>query len=152
MNEILRDVLEVTTPRLLSAGIVVDWQPAVTLPNILGRPLQLRMLFKALVDNAIEAMNVKGWKRRELQITSAVDREKIVISVLDSGPGIPPEWRFKAFEPFFTAKNGSGRHIGTGLSRAQQVVADHGGIIDLDDSPSGGCAAIVEFRLDGDPI
>jgi C4-dicarboxylate-specific signal transduction histidine kinase len=68
------------------------------------------------------------------------------------GPGIPPEWRHKAFEPFFTVKNGTGRHIGTGLSRAQQVVADHGGIIDLEESASGGCAVIVEFRLDGDPI
>lgn len=152
INEILRDVLEVSTPRLLAAGIVVDWRPAATLPPVLGRPLQLRMLFKALVDNAIEAMNVKGWKRRELTLVSAVDADCIIVSVLDTGPGIPPEWRLKAFEPFFTAKNGSGRHIGTGLSRAQQVVADHGGIIDLDDSPGGGCAAIVEFRVDGDPI
>jgi nitrogen fixation negative regulator NifL len=152
LNEILRDVLEICTPRLLGAGITVDWQPAATLPPINGRPLQLRMLFKALVDNAIEAMNIKGWKRRELSLTSTVERGCIVIAVLDSGPGIPEDWRHKAFEPFFTAKNGSGRHIGTGLSRAQQVVADHGGIIDLDESPSGGCAAIVEFRLDGDPI
>ncbi len=152
INEVLRDVLEVSTPRLLSAGVVVDWQPAATVPSILGRPLQLRMLFKALVDNAIEAMNVKGWKRRELSLISAVDGKRIAISVLDSGPGIPEEWRLKAFEPFFTAKNGSGKHIGTGLSRAQQVVADHGGIIDLGDSPSGGCAVIVEFRVDGDPI
>lgn len=152
LNEILRDVLEICTPRLLAAGVVVDWQPAATLPPIIGRPLQLRMLFKALVDNAIEAMNVKGWKRRELSLTSIVDHDCIVVAVVDSGPGIPPEWRHKAFEPFFTAKNGSGRHIGTGLSRAQQVVADHGGIIDLEESPSGGCAAIVEFRLDGDPI
>lgn len=152
LNEILRDVLEVSTPRLLGAGVIVDWQPAATLPSVLGRPLQLRMLFKALVDNAIEAMNVKGWKRRELTLVSAVNADRIVVSVLDSGPGIPEEWRLKAFEPFFTAKNGSGKHIGTGLSRAQQVVADHGGIIDLDDSPSGGCAAIVEFRVDGDPI
>ena len=97
-------------------------------------------------------MNIKGWKRRELSLTSAVERDCVVIAVLDTGPGIPHEWRHKAFEPFFTAKNGSGRHIGTGLSRAQQVVADHGGIIDLAESPSGGCAAIVEFRLDGDPI
>lgn len=152
INEILRDVLEVSTPRLLGAGIVVDWQPASTLPVILGRPLQLRMLFKALVDNAIEAMNIKGWKRRELLLTSALNGDCIVVSVIDSGPGIPEEWRHKAFEPFFTAKGGSGKHIGTGLSRAQQVVADHGGIIDLDESPSGGCAAIVEFRVDGDPI
>lgn len=152
INEILRDVLEVSTPRLLAAGIVVDWQPAATVPAILGRPLQLRMLFKALVDNAIEAMNVKGWKRRELSLTSTVDADRIVVSVIDTGPGIPEEWRLRAFEPFFTIKNGSGKHIGTGLSRAQQVVADHGGIIDLDESPSGGCAAIVEFRVDGDPI
>ena len=152
LNEILRDVLEICTPRLLGAGIVVDWQPAATLPPMIGRPRQLRMLFKALVDNAIEAMNIKGWKRRELSLSSTVKRDCIVISVCDSGPGIPPEWRHKAFEPFFTAKNSSGRHIGTGLSRAQQVVADHGGIIDLEESPSGGCAAIVEFRLDGDPI
>lgn len=152
LNEVLRDVLEISTPRLLGAGIVVDWRPAATLPNILGRPLQLRMLFKVLLDNAIEAMNVKGWKRREITITSRADEGYIIIMVSDTGPGIPPEWRLRAFEPFFTAKNGSGRHIGTGLSRAQQVVADHGGIIDLDESPSGGCAAIVEFRADGDPI
>lgn len=152
INEILRDVLEICTPRLLAAGVIVDWQPAVTLPPISGRPLQLRLLFKALVDNAIEAMNIKSWKRRELTVSSTVDRDCIVIAVSDSGPGIPLEWRHKAFEPFFTAKNSSGRHIGTGLSRAQQVVADHGGIIDLEESPSGGCAAIVEFRLDGDPI
>lgn len=152
INEILRDVLEICTPRLLAAGIVVDWQPAVTLPSILGRPLQLRMLFKALIDNAIEAMNIKGWRRRELSLSTELERDCIVIAILDTGPGIPPEWRHKAFEPFFTAKNGSGRHIGTGLSRAQQVVADHGGIIDLDESPSGGCKAIVEFRIDGDPI
>ena len=152
LNEILRDVLEICTPRLLAAGIVVDWQPAATLPPIIGRPLQLRMLFKALVDNAIEAMNIKGWKRREISLTSEVNHDCVVVAVSDSGPGIPPEWRHKAFEPFFTAKNGSGRHIGTGLSRAQQVVADHGGIIDLGESPSGGCKAIVEFRIDGDPI
>lgn len=152
LNEILRDVLEISTRRLLSAGIVVDWQPAATLPPIVGRPLQLRMLFKVLVDNAIEAMNIKGWQRRELSLSSCVERNCIVIGVDDSGPGIPREWQHKAFEPFFTLKNGSGRHIGTGLSRAQQIVADHGGIIDLEQSPSGGCLAIVEFRLDGDPI
>lgn len=152
LNEILRDVLEICTPQLLKAGITVDWQPSPILPPLTGRPLQLRMLFKALLENAIEAMNIKGWLRRELQIQSQVIDECIRISILDSGPGIPAEWRHKAFEPFFTAKSGVGKHIGTGLSRAQQVVADHGGIIDLDESPSGGCAAIIEFRIDGDPI
>lgn len=115
LNEVLRDVLQISTQRLLGAGIVVDWKPALTLPPIIGRPLQLCLLFKALVDNAIEAMSIKGWRRRELSITSAVERECIVITVSDSGPGIPPDSRHKAFEPFFSAKPASGPHIGTGL-------------------------------------
>lgn len=152
LNELLRDVLEVCTPRLLRAGVVVDWHPAATLPPLLGRPLQLRMLFKALVDNAIEAMDHKGWKRRELTLATSVTRSCMVVTVTDSGPGIPAELRHRAFEPFFSAKTGAGRHLGTGLSRAQQIVSDHGGIIDLDESPGGGCHVVVEFRLDGDPI
>ncbi|HNL21429.1 MAG TPA: nitrogen fixation negative regulator NifL [Rhodocyclaceae bacterium] len=152
LNEVLRDVLDISTPRFLNAGVVVDWHPAAVLPNVIGRPLQLRMLFKVLIENAIEAMNVKGWNCRELSVSSQVTGDCVRVVVSDTGPGIPPEWRLRAFEPFFTAKSGSGRHIGTGLSRAQQVVADHGGIIDLEDSPSGGCAAVVEFRVDGDPI
>ncbi|MCB1968229.1 MAG: nitrogen fixation negative regulator NifL [Candidatus Accumulibacter sp.] len=151
VNEILRDVLQICTPRLLGAGIVVDWRPTATLPPVIGRPLQLRMLFKALVDNAIEAMSCKGWRRRELCLTSALGDNCIVVTVSDSGPGIPADERHKAFEPFFTGKNRNAGHIGTGLSRAQQVMADHAGIIDIEESESGGCAAIVEFRLDSDP-
>ncbi len=152
LNEILRDVLEISTPKFLRNGVVVDWQPAPTLPSLPGRPLQLRVLFKALVENAVEAMGVKGWNRRELSITTAVDTDCILVRLVDSGPGIPPEWRLRAFEPFFTTKSGGGRHLGTGLSRAQQVVADHGGFIDLAESPSGGCLVTVEFRIDGDPL
>ncbi|QID19483.1 nitrogen fixation negative regulator NifL [Nitrogeniibacter mangrovi] len=150
LNEILRDVLEICVPRMLAAGITVDWKPTPLLPHMNGRPLQLRMLFKALVDNAIEAMNTRGWSRRELSVTSSVTDERVVVCVLDTGPGLDEDTRLRAFEPFFSAK--PGRHLGTGLSRAQHIVADHGGLIDLNPRPGGGCAAIVELRIDGDPI
>lgn len=150
LNEILRDVLEISIPRMLAAGITVDWKPLAHLPSIQGRPLQLRMLFKALVDNAIEAMNVKGWNRRELTVTSSLTDERVVVCVLDTGPGLDETARHRAFEPFFSAKKS--RHLGTGLSRAQQIVSDHGGLIDLNPRPEGGCAAIVELRIDSDPI
>lgn len=152
MNEVLRDVLEINTPKLLAAGVVVDWKPASTLPGMMGRPIQLRMLFKALIDNAIEAMNTKGWNQRELYVTTRVENDLLQVDITDTGPGIPQEWRQKAFEPFFTAKGRSGRHIGTGLPRAQHIVSDHGGILDLESAPGGGCLAHVEFRINGDPI
>lgn len=150
LNEILRDVLQIVTPALLAAGIVVDWKPTSTLPALAARPFQLRVLFKALLENAIEAMDCKGWKRRELTITTGVADDCLVAHIIDTGPGLPPEWRLRAFEPFFTTKSGSGNHLGTGLSRAQQVVADHGGFIDLSTNASGGCTASVEFRIDSD--
>lgn len=147
LNEVLRDVLEIATPRLLSTGIVVDWRPAVTLPNVPGRPLQLRVMFKALLDNAIEALDARGLPRREIRVTTAVLAGAVQASIDDSGPGIPDELRLKVFEPFFSKKQGSGcgQHLGTGLSRAQQVAAEHGGLIELGDSPLGGCAVRVEL-------
>jgi hypothetical protein len=49
----------------------------------------------------------------------------------DSGPGIEDAQQLKVFEPFHTTKRGGG-HLGTGLSAAQQVAADHGGFIEIE--------------------
>lgn len=151
LNEVLRDVLELSTRKLLAAGVTVDWSPVLTLPNVLGRPLQLRMLFKALVDNAIEAMDTKGWKRRELSIESHVLKDCVRVVVADRGPGIPEALRTRVFEPFYTNKQGKQQHLGTGLSRAYQVAVDHGALMDIYDTAGGGCSMVVEFGLDGVP-
>lgn len=151
LNEVLRDVLELSTGKLLAAGVTVDWSPVLTLPNVLGRPLQLRMLFKALVDNAIEAMDAKGWRRRELRLESAVLNDCVRVVVADTGPGIPAERHSRVFEPFYTDKSGKQQHLGTGLSRAYQVAVDHGALIDIHETAGGGCSMVVEFGLDGVP-
>jgi len=139
VNELLRDVLDLTTGRLLAAGITVNWKPQAVLPAITGYPIRLRAMFKALLDNALEAMNTKGWRVRELTIVSRSLLGSVEVFVEDSGPGIPGELHLKVFEPFFSTKNGGGHHPGTGLSMAQQVVADHGGMIEIDTAHSGGC-------------
>lgn len=152
LNEVMRDVLEVSTPRFLAKGVVVDWRPSLTLPSVMGRPLQLRVLFKALVENAIEAMSIKGWMQRELRILTQYGSDHVAVRVEDTGPGVAADMRLKAFEPFVTTKGGRGAHLGTGLSRAQQIVANHGGMIDLESRRGGGCSVRVELPLDGDPL
>lgn len=136
LNELLRDVLDLTTGRLLAAGITVNWKPQAVLPAVQAYPVRLRALFKALIDNALEAMNAKGWRARELTVTTRSLLGGVEIIVEDSGPGIAPDLRLKAFEPFFSTKP---NHAGTGLAMAQQVVSDHGGNIEIGAGHAGGC-------------
>jgi nitrogen fixation negative regulator NifL len=138
LNEVLRDVLDLCTGRLLAAGVRVNWQPQTVLPSIHGSPIRLRAMFKALVDNALEAMNTKGWLQRELAVTTRSLFGSVEVQIEDSGPGIEPDLRLKVFEPFFTTKN-THQHAGTGLSMAQQVVMDHGGMIEIESAVGPGC-------------
>jgi nitrogen fixation negative regulator NifL len=147
LNEVLRDVLDVCTARMLVNGITVNWQPTATLPAILGRPLQLHALFKALVDNAIDALSQRGWKLREVSLTTSPSDDYVEVAIDDRGPGVPAELRLKAFEPFFTTRNHQGQHLGTGLSRALQIASEHGGTLELTDAPGGGCRTLVELPI-----
>lgn len=149
LNEALRDVLDLSTGRLLAAGIGVNWRPQAVLPAISGYPNRLRAMLSALVDNAIEAINVKGWRERELTVATRALGDSIEVSIEDSGPGIPPELRLRVFEPFFTTKKASGQHPGTGLAIAQQVALDHGGAIEIDPGETGGCRVRVLLPLGG---
>jgi nitrogen fixation negative regulator NifL len=147
LNEVLRDVLEVCTARLLKNGVTINWRPTVALPTILGRPLQLHSLFKALVDNAIDAVSQRGWQTREISFATLPTQDCVQIAIDDKGPGVPVELRLKAFEPFFTTRSHQGQHLGAGLSRALQVAIEHGGALELRDAPGGGCRALVELPL-----
>ncbi len=147
LNEALRDVLVLATNRLLAAGISVSWKPQAVLPAINGYPNRLRGMLKALVDNAAEAMNTRGWAERELTLSSASRDGMVEIVIDDTGPGVPDNLRLKVFEPFFSTKKTSGSHPGTGLSSAQQVAQDHGGMIELDGRPGGGCRVRVVLPL-----
>jgi len=142
LNEVLHGVLDVSTPRLLQNGVTVSWRPTAVLPAVTGRPLQLHALFKALVDNAIDAVSERGWRTREVSLTTTLADDCVQVCIDDSGPGVPHDVRLKAFEPFFTTRP---RRLGTGLSRALEVACEHGGAVELTDAPGGGCRAFVEL-------
>jgi nitrogen fixation negative regulator NifL len=145
LNTVLRDILKLSTPHLLAAGVVVDWQPADPLPAIPGRVTQLCTLFKQLIDNAVEALNESRGGPRELRVATLAGTDHVQIVVEDSGPGVPEEWRYKVFEPFFTTKGADQQHLGMGLAIAQEIVARHGGTLDIDPSCRTGCRMRVQL-------
>jgi nitrogen fixation negative regulator NifL len=148
VNQLLREVLSVSTDRLLARGVVVDWQPTPVLPKLVGRESQLRGMFKQLVDNALDAMDEKSLFRRELNITTSQPASDVLQVVIeDSGPGIPEEMRVKVFEPFYSTKGKGGKRAGMGLVMVQQVVNEHNGNITIQTPEKGGCRITLEFPL-----
>lgn len=145
LNEVLRDVLMLETDALLSAGVTVDWHPAHILPSVQGDPTALRTLFRQLVANAIEAMNVRGWKERGLVLHTRTNEGQVEVEVTDTGPGIPEELRIKVFEPFFSTKKARSAGRGVGLSLAQEIVSRHRGVLEIDGEYTGGCRLRVSF-------
>ena len=113
------------------------------MPPVNGFPNRLRAMFKELVDNAIDAMNVKAWRVRELRVVTRSSGGNIDVLIEDSGPGIPAALRLKIFEPFYSTRKAAGRHLGTGLSSAQQVATEHEGTIIVAPGENGGCCMRV---------
>ncbi len=69
---------------------------------------------------------------------------RVVISVRDNGPGLKEEDLTKVFLPFYTTKE---KGLGMGLAFAQKIVMAHGGKIEMENSPEGGCICRVSLPL-----
>ncbi len=145
LNELIHDVLTISTKRLLTEGITVDWQPALILPSILGHIGRLRGMFKQLIDNSIESIK-KTTGTRELKILTNRNEELIKVIIQDTGSGIPENLHFKIFEPFFSTKKGE-KHAGMGLATVQDVINQHAGTIRIDPEYTQGTRFILHFPI-----
>jgi signal transduction histidine kinase len=93
----------------------------------------------------VEAIHESRVGQRELKVATVAHPDRIEVIIEDSGPGIPEEWRLKIFQPFFTTKGADRQHIGMGLTVAQEIVASHGGLIEIDPEYRNGCRVRVQF-------
>ena len=133
---------------------------------MLGNRDALVQVFLNLVKNAAEAITQGGVANGEITIATAFqhgvrlalpgsDRRThlpLMVGIRDNGPGIAPDIRANLFDPFVTSKpTGSG----LGLALVAKIVADHGGLVEVESRPGR-----TDFRLslpmvddedDGDP-
>lgn len=103
------------------------------LPLVECMPSQLNQVFLNLLVNAAQAIKERG----QITIRTRVEQACVVVSVSDSGSGIPPDVVKRIFDPFFTTKPiGSG--TGLGLSVSYSIVNRHGGRIEVDTQVGAG--------------
>lgn len=105
---------------------------------------QLQQVLYNILSNALEAMLEQPAENRRLEITTALEGERLCVYVDDSGPGVDQKQAEKMFEAFYTTK-GSG--LGMGLAICRSVMRAHGGSLEVTASPIGGCRMMFSLPL-----
>jgi C4-dicarboxylate-specific signal transduction histidine kinase len=134
MNEVIRNIIALVRGELARHSISVRTQLRADLPRIMADRVQLRQLLMNLMINGIDAMkDVDGV--RELSVKSQLAEDQhLLVSVGDTGVGLPPQ-RDRVFDAFFTTKV---QGTGMGLSISRSIVESHGGRLwASDNSPRG---------------
>ena len=120
------------------------------LPPIMGDMNRLEQVFINLVINARNAMEEKKkqFVEREteniLTIKSFQKDGQVVVTVTDTGTGIPDNMKDKIFEPFFTTRQ-VGKGTGLGLSISYGIVKDYGGTIEVESEVGKGTSFKITF-------
>jgi PAS domain S-box-containing protein len=145
LHALIGDVTRTLEHEAERAGVDVHGEvvPEEESAEVYGDPDQLRQVLVNLGLNAIEAMNPAGGGT--LRIGAQVCPDGAArFEVCDTGPGISDEQRENIFQAFYTTK---AEGTGLGLAVAQDVIAAHGGELELESEPGSGCA--FRFRLPG---
>ena len=142
LNEIVREALEITQPRWKeepsSRGVALDVRTSFSrVPRVAGDPAELREAMTNLILNALDAMPGGG----SLTLATFTEDDEVVVTVADSGVGIPEAIRGKIFDPFFTTKGPSG--TGLGLSMTYGILTRHGARVAVESQEGHG----TTFRL-----
>jgi len=115
-----------------------------TLPPVPADSARLSQVFINLLINAAQAIPVGNAHENEVCIRAVLDGESIVVSVRDTGTGIPADFIDRIFDPFVTSKS-VGEGSGLGLSISRQIVTDHGGTITVESTVGQGTIFFVRL-------
>ncbi len=124
VNEVIREMISLLRSEAGRHAISIHTELASELPNVRADRVELQLVFMNLMLNGIEAMS-EGNVAGDLTIKSQRNPDgQVLISVSDSGIGLPPERTDKVFDAFFTTKP---QGTGMGLSISRSIIESHGG-------------------------
>jgi signal transduction histidine kinase len=135
VNEAVREMIVLLRSEAAQYSISVRTELAADLPQVRGDRVQLQQVMMNLISNSIDAMrDVDG--TRELAIKSRrAEKQQLMVSVSDTGVGLPPQQAEQIFDAFFTTKV---HGTGMGLSISRSIVESHSGRLwAADNSPRG---------------
>ncbi|WP_455379469.1 PAS domain S-box protein [Petrachloros mirabilis] len=133
MKDVIINSVEMFQQRLAKSLVQVEMNFDEQCPKVQGDPDQMSQVVINLIMNAVHAMPEGGI----LRITLAPEKEKVKLTVADTGIGIPQEALTKIFDPFFTTKE-FGKGTGLGLTVVKGIIEEHQGSIAVESEEGKG--------------
>jgi len=133
----ITDTFTILGAKVRAKSVEVSVQLADDLPRAHGVGGELNQVWMNLIDNALDAVAVGG----RVEVTANEAPGRVVVRIVDDGPGIATAIQGRIFEPFFTTK-GVGKGTGLGLAIVLRLVQQHEGEIDVESRPGH-----TEFRV-----
>lgn len=142
LDLVVSDTLEIVNARLKAADarLTIDFGALPLL--VKAGPVRLQQVLVNIISNAADA--VQGLEDRRIELTARQEGEKVILSIRDHGPGVPPAIMERIFDPFFSTK-GVGKGLGLGLSISYNIVKDFGGRLSVTNLPEGGARFDIEL-------
>ena len=137
VNEVIREMVVLLRSEAARYNISVRTDLAADLPQVMGDRVQLQQVLMNLMLNGIEAMKDVDGKREMVIQSQRAESEEVLVSVRDTGVGLPPQQTDQIFKAFFTTKP---QGTGMGLSISHSIVESHGGRLWAAENSPGGAS------------
>jgi two-component system phosphate regulon sensor histidine kinase PhoR len=125
--------------KAVERGATVKMTGFERLPPVLIDPGRIEQVFVNLLDNALKYTPAGG----QVEVSAVAEAERVVVTVRDNGPGIPPRSLARVFERFYRVDEGRSREEGghgLGLAIVKHIVQLHGGTVSVESTPGRGSA------------
>ena len=124
INQIVREAADLAGPEARQKNVALQLELTEDLPPVLADAVQIGQVVLNLMHNAIEAIDEANCPRREVTVQTGPDlKNGVVVTVRDTGPGLPVKNADHVFAPFFSTRADG---MGMGLSISRSIVEAHG--------------------------
>ena len=135
VNEVIREMIVLLRSEATRYSISVRTDLAPDLPRVMGDRVQLQQVLMNLLLNGMDAMKDVNTMRELIINSQPAKNEQVMVSVSDTGAGLPPQQAEQIFNAFFTTKP---QGTGMGLRISRSIIESHGGRLwAADNSPRG---------------
>lgn len=145
-NRVIEETLGLIAHQLEQSSIDVVTHYDPQLPRVYAQEGKLQQVITNIVINAMQAIEQRG----SITISTAQRQDRVVVTIRDTGVGIPTEHLNKVFEPFFTTKE-LGKGTGLGLSVTYGLVHEMGGRIELESAVGQGTTFTIALPVAESP-